>query len=73
MRYEEVKHLIKAELSRQPSGLTWGELKERLDLPYKMLCPEWTAQLEEEIGLNRKRSGGRAYTWTLKKSGGKRA
>lgn len=73
MRYDEVKYLIKAELSRQPSGLTWVELKERLDLPYKTLCPEWTTQLEEEIGLTRKRSGGRAFTWTIKKIGGKRA
>lgn len=36
-----------------PSGLTWKELKERLELPYKNLCPEWTKRLEEETAYVR--------------------
>jgi len=73
MRYEEVKQLIRSELRKDPSGLTWAELKSRLRLPYKNLCPQWTIQLEDEIGLIRKRGDGRAYIWRLARGGKKSA
>lgn len=66
MKYDEVKRLIEGELERRPDGLTWIELRERLDLPYERFCPEWTRCLEAEIGLVRERRGGRALTWFLK-------
>ena len=66
MRYEDVRERIQHELSKRPDGLTWRELKERLDLPYKRFCPEWTKSLESEIGLVRERRGGRAYVWSLR-------
>lgn len=69
MRYDKVKQLIKNELNETPQGLTWNELKSRLKLPYKTLCPEWTVQLEEEISLVRKKSVGRAFIWRLHKKG----
>ena len=65
MKYVEAKKLIESELSKRPEGLTWKELRDRLDLPYKTFCPEWTKALEAEIGLVRQRQGGRAYVWSL--------
>ena len=69
MRYDDVKQLIKAELKETPQGLTWAELKNRLSLPYKTLCPEWTIQLEEEISLVRKKGIGRAFVWSIDQKG----
>jgi hypothetical protein len=48
-----------------PVGLTWAELKERLDLPCRQPCPEWLKRMENEGGLLRARGTGRAYVWQL--------
>lgn len=68
MRYEEAKELIRRELSKWPDGLTWRELKARLDLPYERFCPEWTKSLESDIGLVRRPGRGRAHLWSLRDS-----
>ena len=68
MRYEEVKGLIARELAAHPDGLTWKALKDRLALPYDRFCPEWTRSLESEIGLVRRREGGRALIWSLRRN-----
>jgi hypothetical protein len=34
MRYVDFRDVIREELRQNPAGLTWAELKERLDLPY---------------------------------------
>lgn len=65
MRYTEFRDCIQEELRRSPSGLTWNQLRERLDLPYIRACPEWTKHLEQEIGLLRVKDQGRAYLWRL--------
>ncbi|SKA76394.1 hypothetical protein SAMN02745166_00164 [Prosthecobacter debontii] len=65
MRYIEFRDSIQAELRRSSSGLTWNQLRERLDLPYTRPCPEWTKDLEQEIGLVRVKGQGRAYVWRL--------
>ena len=65
MKYVEFKKLIHDELVRNPAGLTWGELKSRLDLPYDRPCPTWVKQMEDEIGLSRARKTQRAYTWKI--------
>ena len=65
MRYEEFRDLIAEELRLTRSGLTWLQLKDRLDLPYAVACPQWTRRLEEEIGLVRTPGAGRAYVWTV--------
>ena len=66
MKYIEVKALIKKELTHSKDGYSWNELNSRLNLPYKTLCPEWTKQLEEDIGLQRKKvQGQRSYIWCL--------
>ena len=65
MKYSEFKNTIQNELSNNPDGLTWKELRDQLDLPYERPCPNWTAQLEEEIGLVRSKGFQRAYIWKL--------
>jgi hypothetical protein len=67
MRYVEYKALIQTALKRNRNGLTWAQLKEKLDLPYQRACPQWTKRMESEIGLTRsKGETGRAYVWKLK-------
>ena len=65
MRYIEFRDQIDVELRRNPAGLTWAELKQRLELPYPRPCPTWVLQLEAEIGLTRSRGAGAAYVWKI--------
>lgn len=65
MQYEEVKNIIQRELRDNPNGLTWHELKIKTGLPYKTFCPEWTLQLEKEIGLKKVKGRTRALIWRL--------
>lgn len=69
MRYAEFRDAIKEELLRKPDGRTWAELRDHLALPYERPCPEWTACLEREIGLVRRKGEGRAFVWKLGKRG----
>jgi hypothetical protein len=69
MRYVEFVLLIEEELRDNPGGLTWVELKERLDLPYNQPCPSWVGRMEQENGLSRTRGSGRAYLWKIKAGG----
>lgn len=66
MRYVDFRDSICRELKRHREGLTWPELRDRLDLPYKSPCSEWVARMEKENGLKRAPGSGRAYVWTLK-------
>ncbi len=65
MRYVEFRVVIEAELKRNPAGLTWAELRDKLSLPYDRPCPTWVAKLEDEINLTRTREGGRAFVWRV--------
>lgn len=67
MRYDEFRDLIQTELRRSGDGLTWSQLKDRLDLPYERPCPEWVKRMEREIGLLREKGDGRAYVWTVER------
>jgi hypothetical protein len=66
MRYIEFKDAVRRELQRNPEGLTWIELQQRLALPYDRPCPTWTNKLEEEIGLSRTKGSGRAFLWRVR-------
>ena len=66
MRYVDFRDSIRDELRNNPDGLTWKELKQRLDLPYESPCQTWVCQLEKEIGLSRTKGTGRAFVWTVK-------
>jgi hypothetical protein len=39
MRYVEFRDAIEEELLQNRAGLTWAELKERLNMPYGQPCP----------------------------------
>jgi hypothetical protein len=65
MRYTEFQGLIRDELLEHPDGMTWRELKSRLDLPYDRPCQTWIGRMEQEIGLSRGREGGRAFIWKV--------
>ena len=65
MRYVDFKDQIQQELCQNPTGLTWAQLKDRLDLPYDRPCPAWLERLEQEIGLLRVRGSGRAFVWKI--------
>jgi hypothetical protein len=67
MRYIDFKSKILTELKRHPRGFTWGELKSRLDLPYKTPCQEWVNRMESEDGLRRVKGDGRALVWRIMK------
>ncbi len=66
MRYAEFRNCIRNELQQvRAGGLTWAELKSRLDLPYPRPCPSWVKRMEADIGLRRERGPGRALVWRL--------
>ena len=66
MSYVEFRNAIVRELRRNPEGLTWFQLQQRLNLPYGRPCPTWTKKLEGEIRLSRiKRSGQAALVWRV--------
>jgi hypothetical protein len=65
MRYIDFKNSILEELRRNSGGLTWAELKERLNLPYTSPCQTWINRMEQEDGLRRVKSSGRAYLWKV--------
>jgi hypothetical protein len=67
VRYVDFRDVIKKELRRNPGGLTWTELKQRLDLPYDRPCPSWVRQMGEDVGLSRSKGSGRAYVWKLRR------
>ncbi len=67
MRYAEYQQRIADHLAKHREGATWRELHDALDLPYERPCPEWTRRLEKEIGLVRRKDGGRALIWALER------
>ena len=65
MRYVEFRDAIRNELSGNPDGLTWAEIRSRLNLPYNRPCPTWTEQLQTDINLRRVSGEGRAKIWKI--------
>jgi hypothetical protein len=72
MRYVDFRDSICQELRRNPRGLTWPELRDRLSLPYRSPCGEWVKRMEDENGLTRSPGPGRAYVWCVKGPGPER-
>ena len=62
MRYVEFRDAVLGELRGTRAGMTWAELRERLNLPYDRPCPTWVRRLEES-GLTREKGPGRALVW----------
>lgn len=65
MTYETFREKVRRTLKRNPSGLTWVELRGTAKLPYQRPCPEWTKQLENDIGLIRADKRGNALIWKI--------
>lgn len=65
MTYVDFRQAILSELRRNRSGLTWPQLRERLDLPYRSPCYEWLRRMEREDRLVRKPGDGRALVWKV--------
>jgi len=59
--YEEFKNSIKNILERHPSGLTWTQIRDKLNLPQKYPNNQWVKRLEKEIGLARIKIGNVSY------------
>jgi hypothetical protein len=66
MRYVDFRDSICRELRKNPQGLTWPELRSRLDLPYRSPCSEWVARMERENGLRREPGESRAFIWKVR-------
>ena len=67
MKYVEFKARIQNTLQGNPNGLTWKDLKNTLNFPYKIPCQTWICQLEDEIHLVRSKGKGRAFIWKIDK------
>ena len=65
MKYIEFKDLILNSLINNPNGLTWKELKNTLNHPYKIPCQTWIYKLEDEINLVRSKKINRSYIWKI--------
>ena len=65
MTYATFRDTVQQTLRRHPSGLTWAELRSAANLPYQRPCPEWTKQLENDIGLSRAEKRGNALIWRV--------
>ncbi|MCX6748972.1 MAG: DUF488 domain-containing protein [Candidatus Pacearchaeota archaeon] len=59
--YEEFKNSIKNILERHPSGLTWSQIRDKLNLPQKYPNNLWVRKMEKEIGLARIKIGNVSY------------
>src|SRR3989338_10184111 len=62
--YSDFKNSIKNILERYRAGLTWSEIKDKLNYAQKAPNNKWVSQLEADIGLKRIRSGGK-MVWKL--------
>lgn len=59
--FEEFKKSIKNILERHPAGLTWSQIRDKLNLPQKYPNNKWVRKLEQEIGLRRIRKGSELF------------
>ena len=66
MTYEEFKQIIKEELTKVPTGLTWSQIRERRpELYQRFPANQWVRQMEKDIGLIRSKKAGKVI-WRLK-------
>jgi len=64
MLYEEFKKPIKNLLGRYPGGLTWSQIRDKLNYTQKFPNNKWVRKLEKDIDLNRVQKGGETI-WLL--------
>lgn len=59
--YEDFKKSIKNILERHPAGLTWTQIRDKLNFPQKYPNNQWVRRLEQDIGLRRVRIGSELF------------
>ena len=57
MNYEEFRDKVKGVLLKNKNGLTWSQIKEKLNLPQKVPNNKWVKWLEKDIKLVREKKG----------------
>lgn len=62
--YKDFRDAIEKLLKAEPDGLTWSEIKTRLNLPQKVPNNKWVRQMEKDIGLTRTKES-RGTVWRL--------
>ncbi len=65
MRFIDFRRQVLAELMKHPAGLTWAQLRDCLELPYRQPCPTWVRRLEREDGLTGTAGAGHALIWQV--------
>lgn len=66
--YEDFRDEVEQILNSEPEGLSWTEIKERLQLSQRTPYHKWVKKMEKDIGLARRKKGGKTI-WKLKKNG----
>jgi len=68
LTYEEFKNKVKELLDNQESGMTWQNIKNKLNLPQNVPNNSWVKRLESDINLKRRRNGALTY-WYVPRTG----
>ena len=63
--YEKFKIQIEAVLKAESKGLTWTEIKQKLNLPQRVPNNQWVRMMEKDIGLTRTKEA-RGIVWKVK-------
>ena len=64
--YEDLRDEIKKILESRPQGLTWTQIKKRLQLSQRAPYHKWVRRMERDIGLVREKKGSKTI-WRLEK------
>ena len=62
--YEDFRDEIKKLLRNNPQGLSWAQIKKRLQLSQRAPYHKWVRRMEKDIGLLRERRGSKTI-WRL--------
>lgn len=62
--YDDFRNSIKNILERHPAGLTWSQIRDKLNYSQKAPNNKWVRKLEQDIGLKRIKRGG-DMIWAL--------
>jgi len=66
MSYQDFKEKVSALLSTEPEGLSWTEIRRKLQLPQKVPNNLWVRMMEKDLGLLRQLDNKTARViWTL--------
>lgn len=64
--YKEFREIIKKELEKNPFGLTWTEIRDKIGLEQKVPNNRWVRRMEKDINLVREKIDRRTI-WKLQR------